>query len=92
MAKKPLVFSTSYPDRTPADVQRAYESLSFRQRLALRFFGSVLIGTQTHPGWTGSLHHYLVLCHDHGVSETHPHGHEDRIDCHQCLSFLTDTH
>lgn len=84
MAKKPLGFSTPYSDRTSAQVQAAYNALSWTQRLRLRFFGYVLVGTQTHPGWTGSLPLYLVYCREHGISENHPQGYEDRIDCPNC--------
>jgi len=84
MAKKPLRFSTPYSDRTPGQVQVAYESLSLGQRLKLRFFGHVLIGIQTHSGWTGSLPLYLVYCHGHGIGETHPQGYENHIVCPSC--------
>lgn len=84
MAKKPLEFSTPYSDRTAEQVRTTYCSLSFIQRLILRFWGPVRIRTQTHSGWTGSLPRYLVYCRRHGVGENHPQGYENRINCPNC--------
>jgi|GEM_PF-2414625 len=84
MAKKPLEFSTPYSDRTAEQVRVAYYSLSFIQRLVLRFWGPVRIGIQTHSGWTGSLPLYLVYCHEYGIGETHPQSYENHIACPSC--------
>ena len=60
------------------------DSLTLRQRIALKLTGKVYVGHYAEPGWSGKSPFYLLRCKKHGLYVTYPHGYDRDLPCPRC--------
>ena len=58
--------------------------LSTFQKLRLRIFGHVKVGTRMKKGWRAPIMHYAFKCPKHGIVEDYPHGFRHELRCPKC--------
>jgi hypothetical protein len=54
-------------------------------RLRMQLSGYVYVGERQRDGWRGPLPHYAFRCPVHGLVESYPHGHDQRLECPLCV-------
>ena len=54
-------------------------------RLRIQLSGYKYVGERVRDGWKGSLSHYAFWCPVHGLVESYPHGHDQRLECPLCV-------
>ncbi len=59
--------------------------LSTIQKLRLRIFGHVPVGTRRKEGWSAAIMHYAFKCPIHGIQVDYPHGFREELRCPKCL-------
>ena len=59
--------------------------LSLTQKLRLKIFGHVSVGTRMKKGWRAPIEHFAFKCPVHGIVVDYKHGYRERLDCPKCL-------
>lgn len=59
-------------------------SLSQWEKLCLRLFGHVQVGTEFHDGWKAPLPTYAFRCEIHGVQVSRAYGYSELLLCPEC--------
>ena len=58
--------------------------LSFIQKLRLKIFGYVPVGTRIKEGWKAPIKHYAFKCPKHEIVVNYPHGFKQRLSGPKC--------
>lgn len=58
--------------------------LSTTQKLRLRLFGQVSVGTRMKEGWKGPMEHYAFRCPKHGIVINYSSGWKQHLCCPIC--------
>lgn len=59
-------------------------TLSFTQKLRLKVFGHVSVGTRMKDGWKRPIEHFVFKCRYHGLQIDYPHGFREELRCPIC--------
>jgi hypothetical protein len=62
----------------------AEPGLTLTQRLQLIITGSTPTTTRSRPGWKHELQFYAFKCPIHGLVESYPQGHNQKLRCPKC--------
>ena len=58
--------------------------LSLVQKIILRVWGYVGVGSRMKDGWRDPIKHYAFKCLEHGIVVDYPHGYTKYLNCPQC--------
>ena len=59
--------------------------LSLAQKIRLRIFGHVSVGTRMKECWSKPHEYFAFNCPKHGLVVDYSHGYKERLDCPICI-------